>query len=31
MEHRGYVEVYWDLNGACTSMYLIQGSNYTDF
>lgn len=31
MQHRGYIEVYWDINGICTSMWLMHGSNYTDF
>lgn len=31
MAHRGYIEVAWDVNGICTSMYLFNGSNYSDF
>jgi len=31
MQHRGYIEVYWDVNGTCQAMWLMQGSHYTDF
>ncbi|MCY1020082.1 hypothetical protein [Pyxidicoccus sp. MSG2] len=31
MNHQGYFTVYWDASGACYSLYLNNGSQYSNF